>query len=81
MSNSLEDTDLLTNITEESEVELLDSPREFFCRIHIGEESSGYYCEREWTRIFESDSIHDVFFKMKEWNEYWYEDAKKTFSK
>lgn len=82
LSASQEDIQSLMNITEESpveELELLDEPREFSCRIHIGEETAGYYWKRDWKRTFTSDNIHDVFFKMKEWNEYWYEDAKNTF--
>jgi len=84
LSASQEDIQSLMNITEESPVEeseLLDEPREFQCVILIGEESKAYVYKRDWRRIFTSDSIHDVFYKMKEWNEYWYEDAKKTFSK
>lgn len=65
---------------EESIVELLDSPRNYFTTISIVYENKYGDVQEEWRRKFESDDVHDIFFKMFHWNECWYEDAKKTFS-
>lgn len=84
LSASQEDIPLPINTTEESsqdQSELMDEPRKFRCEINIVSQEDDYDCRTKWSRIFQSESVHEIFHRLHCWNEYWYNDARVIFKK